>query len=222
MWDAPLHRPQSGERTLQSMSDTAFPIQSQDAAHQKHLVTDAGLQKAFAIRYTMRFDGLYAYEAHSQFIDNGRIVMQYIARLVPAIKNDHAVTSGRIPIARGRRNQLFVRYSGVLIRTSSICSARLPGTRACRRLARRFHRLHAPFHWSVRSRLPSPRVFLRLRFRQLSGRLVGSDSVGNRRVGICPTANATRWVVGILSALFVAGILAFWLVAGIGVRFHGL
>ncbi len=192
------------------MGDTAFPIQSQDAAHQKHLVADAQLAEDLAIRYAdAEFDRLYGYEAHGGLIDNGRVVKECMARLVAAIENNHAVTSEQIAIARGQRNRLFDITAALSFAPLYLFGA----TVACRRLARRFSSDSRSVRLVAASLASIAASFLGLQFGQLWGGIWEAIRVGNGHMSMFRAATHNRWGHQHVWALFVAGILAFWLIA---------
>ena len=91
--------------------DAAFPIDSNDPAHRRHLVADAQLAEDLAIRRAdAEFGRLSGYEApqpHGGLIDGGRVRNDCMATLVAAIETNHAVTAEQIAAARGEHSRLF-------------------------------------------------------------------------------------------------------------------
>lgn len=95
-------------KTCEWTGDTAFPIDSQNAAHQTHLVADAQLAEELAIRHAdAEFGRRFSVEHHGGLIDNGRFRRECLSRMFHAIENNHAVTPEQVRVARGQRNRTF-------------------------------------------------------------------------------------------------------------------
>ena len=90
------------------IGDTPFPIDSSNAAHQKHLVSDAHLAEELAIRHADgEFGRRFGTEHHGGLIDGGRLRRECLSRMLHAIESSHAATSGQVHLARGQRNWIL-------------------------------------------------------------------------------------------------------------------
>ena len=95
-------------QTCEWTSDTVFPIDPQNAAHQKHLVADAQLAEELAIRHAdAEFGRRFGIEHHGGLIDDGRFREECLSRLFQSIENNHHVTPEQVRVARGVRNRTF-------------------------------------------------------------------------------------------------------------------
>jgi hypothetical protein len=80
--------------------DTAFPIDPRNAAHQKHLVSDAHIAEELAIRHAdVEFGRRFGVEHPGGLIDGGRFRGECLSRMLHAIERNHGVTSEQVHLA---------------------------------------------------------------------------------------------------------------------------
>ena len=194
--------------TCEWTGDTTFPLDSQNPAHQQHLIKDAQLAEDLSVRFAdTEHKRLSGYEGHGGLIDNGRVVKECMARLFTTIENDHSVTSEQIQVARAQRDRAFDVAVGLLFLPLYSFGA----TAACRRVWHRFAS-HQRYVGLVAMGLVSFAVsFLGLLLGQLwfmAWELVriGNDHFGGNR--------AARNLWGEHAGeLFMAGVVLFWVIA---------
>ena len=194
--------------TCEWTGDTKFPLDSQNPAHQQHLIKDAQLAEDLSVRFAdTEHKRLSGYEGHGGLIDNGRVVKECMARLFTTIENDHVVTAEQIQVARAQRNRAFDVAVGLLFLPLYSFGA----TAARRRVWHRFAS-HQRYVGVVAMGLVSFAVsFLGL----LAGQLwfaiwemvrIGNDHFGGNR--------AARNLWGEHAGeLFMIGIVVFWVIA---------
>ena len=196
--------------TCEWTGDTTFPLDSQNPAHQQHLIKDAQLAEDLAVRFAdTEHKRLSGYKGHGGLIDNGRVVKECMARLFTTIENDHFVTSEEIQVARGRRNRAFDAAVGLLLLPLYAFGA----SAACHHVWRRFSS-HQRYVGLVAMGLVSfAASFLGLLLGQLwfvAWELVriGNDHFGGNR--------AARNLWGDHAGeLLIAGVLLFWFIASL-------
>jgi hypothetical protein len=199
-----------GNRTCEWTGDAAFRIEASNSAHREHLVADAQLAEELAIRhadteYARRFGGA---PGHGGLLDGGRVRNACMDRLVAAIENNHTVTAEQVEVARAGRNPIF--DSLVLLLFLPMYTA-FAG-RACRwvknaSIETRVGRLLALGLGSLAVSL------LGLPFFQLWSAVMEGMRVGNPDGHMSSYRAATPIGERDIAALFVGGILLFWLVA---------
>ena len=189
--------------------DTAFPIDPQNAASQKHLVGDAHLAEELAIRHAdVEFGRRFGVEHHGGLIDGGRFRRECLSRMLHAIENNHGVTAGQVALARGQRNWIFDGAVSLLFLPLYVLGA----VAASRRLSRRFAnderrvRLVATVVVSVAVSL------LGLQGLRLWGAVWEMIRVGNGHMTSIRAASQSGWVHHVDGQL-LGGSLLFWLVA---------
>jgi hypothetical protein len=194
--------------TCQWTGDTKFPFDSQNPADQQHLIKDAQLAEDLAVRYAdTEHKRLSGYQGHGGLIDNGRVVKDCMTRLFTTIEHDHSATFEQIQVARGQRNRTFDVAVGLLFLPLYSFGA----IAACRRVWHRFSS-HQRYVGLVAMALGSFAVsFLGLLLGQLwfaAWELVriGNDHFGGNRAARNPWDEHA-------GALFIAGVLLFWLIA---------
>lgn len=197
-------------KTCEWTGDTAFPINPQNAAHQKHLVADAQLAEELAIRHAdAEFGRRFGVEHHGGLIDNGRFRRECLSRMFHAIENNHDVTSEQVRVARGQRNRTFDLAAGLLF----FPLYSLGATVACRWLSRRFSS-DERYVGLVATGLASVVVsFLGLQFLRLWLAVWEVVRVGNGHMTGIRAATYNRWSQHHVDAQFIGGILLFWLIA---------
>ena len=126
------HRDNAG---CEWVGDTTFPIETQNPAHQRHLIQDAHLAEGLAVRFAdAEHKRLFGTEHHGGLIDNGRVVRECLSRMASEIASHHSVTGGQIEGARATRHRTFDIAVGLLFMPLYWLAA----TVACRALTRRF------------------------------------------------------------------------------------
>jgi hypothetical protein len=196
-------------RTCEWTGDTAFPIDTRDAAHQKHLVADAQLAEELAIRHAdAEFGRRFGVEHHGGLLDSGRFRNECLSRMFSAIENNHAVTSEQIRGARGQRDHTFDLAASLLFLPLYSLAATISGHWLCRRYAdERNVRLVATGIVSIAVSL------LGLQALRLWLAIWEVVRVGNGHMTGMRAASYTRWSQQYVGADFVAGIFLFWLIA---------
>jgi hypothetical protein len=197
-------------QTCEWTSDTVFPIDPQNAAHQKHLVADAQLAEELAIRHAdAEFGRRFGVEHHGGLLDNGRFRQECLSRMFQAIENNHHVTSEQVRVARGQRNQTYDLAVVLLFLPFYSIGATVASLWLSRRFASdgRLVRL-------VAAALASVTVsFLGLQFLRLWGAIWEVVRVGNGHMAGIRAATYTRWAQHHIDGLFIGGIVLFWLIA---------
>ena len=191
------------------VGDTAFVIDRQDAAHQKHLIADAQLAEELAIRHADAEHGRrFGVEHHGGLLDNGRFRNECLTRLFSAIEINHAVTSEQISVARGQRDLIFDLAASLLFLPFYWFGAVLSGRWLCRRFsAERNVRL-------VATGLVSVAVsFLGIQALRLWLAVWEVVRVGNGHMTSIRAASSARWPQHYVGADFATGIFLFWLIA---------
>jgi hypothetical protein len=196
--------------TCEWTGDTKFPLDSQNPAHQQHLIKDAQLAEDLAVRSAdTEHKRLSGHMGHGGLIDNGRVVKACMARLFTTIEHDHFVTLEEIQVARGQRNRAFDVAVGLLFLPLYAFGA----TVACRRVWHRFSS-HRRYVGLVAMGLVSfAASFLGLLLGQLwfvAWELVriGNDHFGGSR------AARNLWSEH-AGELLIAGVLLFWFIASL-------
>jgi hypothetical protein len=188
--------------------DTKFPFDSQNPAHQQHLIKDAQLAEDLAVRYAdTEHKRLTGYTGHGGLIDNGRVVNECMARLYTMIENEHSATSEQIQVARAQRNRAFDVAVGLLFLPLYSFAA----TAACRRVWHRFASHQRYVGLVVMGLVSFAASFLGLVAGQLWFAIweivrIGNDHFGGNR------AAHNLWVEH-AGELFIAGIVLFWIIA---------
>lgn len=197
-------------RTCGWTGDAKFPVDAQNPEHQKHLVADAQLAEDLAIRYAdAEFNRLYGYEAHGGLIDRGRVRNECMASLVTAIENNHAVTPEQIAIARGQRDWVFDAAAALSFVPLFVFAAAVQ----CRHLHRRFSADERVVRFAATGLAAAATSFLALQLGQLWLGLWEAIRVRNGHMSSFRAATWNPWPHRYGVALFVGGILAFWLIA---------
>jgi hypothetical protein len=188
--------------------DTSFPFDPQNPAHQQHLITDAQLAEELAIRYAdAKHKRLFGYEGHGGLIENGRLRERCMATLVDVIEKRHAVAAEQVRVARGQRHRTFDLAVGLLFLPLYWFGA----TVVCRRLSHRFSS-DQRYVGLVATGLASIAVsFLGLQLGQLWLSVWEAIRVENGHLSSFRAATHNRWSQQHVGALFVGGILMFWL-----------
>ena len=190
--------------------DTAFPIDWNNPAHRQHLVADAQLAEDLAIRHAdAEFNRLYGYEAHGGLIDNGRVMKDCMARLFGVIGTNHAVTPEQIASARGVRSSLF----DTVVALSFLPLYVLGAMAACSRLDRRFSMEQRSVRLVAIGLTSAVAAFLGLQVGPLWGSVWEAVRVRNGHMSPFRSAIYTRWTHDHVGAIFVGGMVIFWLVA---------
>lgn len=189
--------------------DSAFPIEPQNADHQKHMVGDAHLAEELAIRHADAEHGRrFGVEHHGGLLDGGRFRRECLSRMLHAIENNHGVTSEQIHVARGQRNWTF----DVAVSLLFLPLYLLGGIAASRWLSRRLS-THDRFVRLVATGMASVAVsFLGLQCLRFWGAVWEVIRVGNGHMTSIRAASKTRWMHHVDGQL-IGGILLFWLVA---------
>ena len=197
-------------QTCEWTSDTVFPIDPQNAAHQKHLVADAQLAEELAIRHAdAEFGRRFGIEHHGGLIDNGRFREECLSRLFRSIENNHHVTPEQVRVARGVRNRTFDLAVVLLFLPFYSVGA----TVASLWLSRRFASDGRLVRWVAAAVASVTVSFLGLQFLRLWGAVWEVVRVGNGHMATIRAASYTRWSQHHFDALFIGGILLFWLIA---------
>lgn len=194
--------------TCEWTGDTAFPIDPSNPAHQQHLVQDAQLAEDLAGRYAdAEHERLYGWHGHGGLMDHGRVVRQCFARLVAVVESDHGLTVGQVHAAAAHRTPRF--DAGVWL--SFILLYGLGVAVACQWLDRAFAET-AWSGWLAMTGLASVAVsFLGVQLGAMwtmVGEIVRlhNDHFGGHR------ATSPPWTQHLM-ALFVGGVVLFWIVA---------
>ncbi len=194
------------------VGDAAFPIDWQNVAHRAHLVADAQLAEDLAVRYAdADFLRLYGSEGHGGLIDNHRVVDECMARLVAVIEHNHAVTAGQIAVARGQRSLIF----DVAAALSFVPLYLFGATVTARRLDHRFSSDPRSVRWVATGLTSAIASVLGIQLGQLWGSVWEAVRVRNGHMSMFRAATWNRWPHHHASALFVGGIVAFWLIAAL-------
>lgn len=189
--------------------DTAFPIDPQNAAHQKHLVSDAHIAEELAIRHADVESGRrFGVEYHGGVLDGGRLRRECLSRMLHAIENNHDATYEQVHLARGQRNWTFDVAVSLLFLPFYLLGA----IAASRWLSRRFS-TDERFVRLVATGMASVAVsFLGLQCLRLWGGVWEVVRVGNGHMSSIRAATHNRWMDHVDGEL-IGGILLFWLVA---------
>ena len=198
--------------------DTAFPVDVSNAAHQKHLVSDAHIAEELAIRHAdVEFGRRFGVEHHGGLIEGGSFRRECLSRMLLAVESNHRVTSEQVQVARGGRNWIFDLSVSLLFLPLYIVGV----IRATRWVSRRFspdERLAR----SVATILASIVVsFLGLQCLRLWGAVWEVIRVGNGHMTTMREASHNTWMHHVDGQL-VGGILLFWVVALCWSRLHSL
>ncbi len=203
-------------RTCEWTGDTPFPLDSQNPAHQQHLIADAQLAEELAVRYAdaekqRRVGGT---ACCGGLLDHGRVRNDCMAHLVDTIEKSHAVTAEQVQVARGQRNRTFDLAVGLLFFPLYSFGV----TIACHRLRLRFSSDQRSVQL-VATGLASVAVsLLGLPFGQLWLMVWEAVRVGNGHMSTFRAASYDPWPHEYLGVLFAAGVLQFWLIALLGCR----
>lgn len=202
-----------GNRTCEWTADTAFQIDVRNPAHREHLVADAQLAEELAIRYAdteyaRRFGGA---PAHGGLLDGGRVRKDCMNRLVAAIEQSHAVTAEQVEIARAGRNQTFDWVVLLLFLPMYVVFARP----ACGLVENAFPAgtsIGRPLAFGLVSAVVSALGLLSF---QLWSAVMEGMRVGNPdgHMSSYRLARQPYWTDRNVAALFVGGMILFWLVA---------
>ena len=178
-------------------------------------MADAQLAEELAIRYAdteyaRRFGGA---NAHGGLLEGGRVRNDCMNRLVAAIESTHAVTAEQVEIARAGRSPMFDAIVLLLFVPIYVVFAKP----ACGLIG------HAVPAWGRGGRLlafglASPIVSaLGLLAFQLWSALMEGMRVGNPDGHMSSYRKAAQpyWTDRNVTALFVAGMLLFWLIAAL-------
>src|SRR5436190_2244498 len=197
-------------KTCEWTGDSAFRIDPQNAAHQKHLVADAQLAEELAVRYAdAEFNRLYGYEAHGGLIEHGRVRNECMARLVATIENSHGITTQQVAIARGQRNRLFDVAVGLLFLPVYCFGA----TVVCLVLRRRFSSDRRHVGLLAKSLTSVAASFIGVQVGELWLDVWEAVRVGNGHMSSFRAATSNRWSQQHHGAELVGGILLFWVIA---------
>jgi hypothetical protein len=190
--------------------DTAFAIDRTNPAQRRHLVADAQLAEDLAIRRAdAEFNRLYGYEAHGGLIDHGRVVRECMGRLVGAIQSNHAVAPMQIAVARGERSRLFDTATAVSFLPLFVLGAIAMGSR----LSRRFSTEERPVRVAAIALTSAIASFLGVQAGHLWGSVWEAVRVRNGHMSPFRSALYTRWTNEHSAAVFVAGMVIFYIVA---------
>jgi len=190
--------------------DSAFPIDSNDAAQREHLVRDAQLAEELALRYAdAEHLRRYGYGGHGGLIEKGRVHHDCLARIVSAIERNHGVTSEQVQAARAHRDWRF---------DLAVAALFLPlywfgATVVCRGLARRFSADEPPVRIVATGLASLVVAFLGLQAGQLWTGAWETVRVGNGHIGGFRLASFAHPWASHVGALFVGAAMLFCLVA---------
>lgn len=190
--------------------DTAFPIDPQNPAHQKHLVGDAHLAEELAIRYAdAEFGRRFGVEHHGGLLEGGRVRRECLAHMFTAAASSHGVTTAQLDVARFQRNRVYDVAVGLLFLPLYLLAA----IAANRWLDRRFS-TDPRFVRVVATGLVSiPAAFLGVQFLLLWSAVWEVVRVGNGHMSSIRAASRNRSILHQFDVLWIVGILLFWLVA---------
>jgi hypothetical protein len=191
------------------MGDPAFPIDTRNAAHQEHLVSDAHIAEELAIRHADAEHGRrFGVEHHGGLLDGGRFRAECLSQMLHAIETNHGVTSAQVHLARGQRNGTF----DVAVSLLFLPLYLLGGIAASRWLSRRLS-THDRFVRLVATGIASVAVsVLGLQCLRFWAAVWEVIRVGNGHMTSIRAASENRWMHHIDGQL-MGGILLFWLVA---------
>jgi len=189
--------------------DTAFRIDPRNAAHQKHLASDAHIAEELAIRHAdVEFGRRFGVEHHGGLLDGGRLRRECLSRMLHAIENNHGATSEQVHLARGQRNWTFDVAVSLLFLPLYLLGA----IAASRWLSRRFS-TDERFVRLVATGMASVAVsFLGLQCLRLWGGVWEVVRVGNGHMTSIRAASQNGWMHHVDGQL-IGGVLLFWLVA---------
>jgi hypothetical protein len=189
--------------------DAAFPLDLQNPAHRQHLVADAQLAEELAIRRAdAEHQRLYGSYGHGGLIDHGRLRNECMAQLVTRIERDHGVTPGQVALAREQRDWRFD-LAVVLLFLPCFCFG---ATTVYLALRRRFS--STGYVELVATLLTGVVVsLLGLGAGQLWSAVWETIRVGNGHMSLFRSASYTVWTEHHAGALFICGVLLFWLIA---------
>jgi hypothetical protein len=189
-------------------SDTAFPFDPNNPAHQQHLVEDGQLAEDLAGRYAdAEHERLYGWHGHGGLIDHGRVVRECYARLVAVIEKNHAVTMEQINAVQPHRNLAF--DLGVWL--SFLPLYLVAAIAASGWLERHFPGSERPVRWGITSLASVAVSFLGVQLGAV-WTMIGetirlhNDHFGAHRAAIPPWPQH-------LEAVFALGVVLFWIVA---------
>ena len=189
--------------------DTAFPMAARNAAHQKHLVSDAQIAEELAIRHAdAEFGKRYGVEHHGGLIEGGRLRSECLSRMLHAIEINHGATSEQVQAARGERNWKF----DVAVSLLFLPLYLLAGIAASRRLSRRFSPDERFARLAATSMASVAISFLGLQCLRLWGGVWEVIRVGNGHMTSIRAASQSGWMHHVDGQL-IGGMLLFWLVA---------
>jgi hypothetical protein len=190
--------------------DSTFVVDATNARHRRHLVDDAQLAEEVAIRYAdAEHKRRFGYEGHGGLIDGGRLRNECMDRLVAAIVRNHGVTPERIAAARGERNPVF----DLAMSLSFLPFYCAGATLVCVVLRRRFSADERVALLIVTGLASVAASFLGLQLGQLWGAIWETSRVGNGHISSFRAATQNFWIHQHLGAVFIGGIVLFWLVA---------
>jgi hypothetical protein len=190
------------------MGDTAFPIDTRNAAHQQHLVSDAHIAEELAIRHADAEHGRrFGVEHHGGLFDGGHFRRECLSRMLQAIENNHGVTSAQVHLARGQRNWIYDVAVTLLFLPLYVLGA----VAASRSLSRRFS-TDERFVRLVAMGMASVAVsFLGLQCLRFWTAVWEVVRVGNGHMTSIRAASKNIWMHHVDGQL-IGGILLFWLV----------
>ncbi len=190
--------------------DTAFPIDPQNPAHQKHLVGDAHLAEELAIRYAdAEFGRRFGVEHHGGLLEGGRVRSECRAKLFTAVASSHGVTAAQLVVARFQRNRVFDAAVGAPVLPIYVLGADAVNRWLDRRFSNdeRFVRVVATGLVSI------PAAFVGVHFLRLWAAVWEVVRVGNGHMTSIRAASRNRSILHQFDVLLIVAILLFWLVA---------
>jgi len=197
-------------KTCEWMGDTAFAIDQQNPAHQRHLVADAQLAEELAIRHAdAEFGRRYGVEHHGGLIDDGRFRSDCLSRMFHAIENNHHVTSEQVRVAREQRSHTF--DLAVVLLFLPLYS--FGATVACRWLSRRFSSDERHVGLVAVGVASAAFSLLGIHSFRLFAALWEAVRVGNGHMTGMRAATHNRWSQQYVGADFIGAVLLFWLIA---------
>jgi hypothetical protein len=194
--------------TCEWTGDNASPMDPNNPAHQQHLVHDAQLAEDLAVRYAdAEHERRFGWPGHGGQIEHGRLLKDCMARLVPTIERNHAVTAEQVQAARPRRNLAY--DAGVWL---SFLLVYLVGAAAASRwVARRFVASTSPVHAAFTGLASVAVSFLGIQVGAIWSALGEIVRLHNGHFGTF-RASRSPWAQH-LDAVFVLGVVLCWIIA---------
>jgi len=193
--------------------DGVFPLNLQRATDQRHLDNDAQLAEELALRHADVTAGrLHGFSGHGGLMSYGQVLTDCRTSLEAAIQQRHNVTREQVQAARRHRNATF--DAAVVVSFAPVYA--LACLVLCRHIATRFTTSERWFAWVVTAIAAFAASALGVQLGAMWSDTaemirVGNDHIGGHRAASPP------WHQHV-AALYIGGLVLFWLAALVGSR----